>query len=483
VREIDLGGRCVLPGLTDSHIHFKWFSLGLHQVDLTGTGSLEEMLQRVAERVAATPPGEWVLGRGWDQEQWAERRFPTGVDLDRFSPHHPVLLTAKSGHAAVANSLALQRAGVTADAPDPDGGRFQRGPDGRPTGLLLENAIKRVKEAIPGHAAEDVAHAMADAFQRAWQVGLTGIHDMDDLTAFEAFQVLSGWDALGLRVVKYLPLEGLDLALMLRLRGGLGDDWLRIGGIKIFVDGALGARTAATLEPYVGEPGNLGMVVMEEEVLNETVQRATAGGWPLAIHAIGDRANRMVLDAVGRSPQARLQAPHRIEHVQLLHPDDVGRLAAHDIVASMQPIHATQDAPMADRYWGKRTALAYAWRSLLDAGTNLTFGSDCPVEDLNPFLGIHAAVTRARPDGYGGPQGWHAEQSLTVGEAVWAYTQAAADAVGLSDRRGSLTPGKLADLVVVDRDLFTCPPDEIARAQVVGTMIGGRWVFGEWAAD
>jgi len=488
---VDLEGRCVIPGLTDSHIHFGNFALGLRQVDLSGAGSLAEVLERVARRAGETRPGEWILGRGWDQEQWPERRFPSAADLDRVVPHHPVALTAKSGHALVVNSLALARAGITADTPDPPGGRIERDPAGRPTGLLLEEAMRPVRAAIPQPDVEAVVAALPAAFERAWRVGLTAVHDMaapsgDDATIFNAYQRLHAAGGLGLRIVKYLPAAALDHALALGLRAGLGDDWLRIGGVKVFTDGALGPRTAAMLEPYDDEPDNMGILTIEREALEDLARRATAGGLGLAIHAIGDRANRLALDAVAtvgadtvprRRTGGTASAPvrHRIEHVQLLHPDDVGRLAALGVVASMQPIHATQDAPMADRYWGERTATAYAWRSLLDAGTVLAFGSDCPVEDLNPFLGIHAAVTRSRPDGYGGPEGWHPEQRITVEEAVRAYTWGAAYAVGMEDRLGSLSPGKLADLVVLDRDIFSCDPAAIAETQVVGTMVGGEW--------
>jgi hypothetical protein len=286
---------------------------------------------------------------------------------------------------------------------------------------------------------------------------------------------------LGLRVVKYLPLDALDCALEVGLQAGLGDDWLRVGGIKLFTDGALGPRTAAMLTPYEGvedEPESTGVPTMEEDDLQQVVRKAAGGRLPLAVHAIGDRANRMVLDALADAAKVSARGlSHRIEHVQLLHPDDVDRLAQLGIVASMQPLHATQDYEMADRYWGDRCATAYAWRSLLDAGTLLAFGSDCPVEDLNPFLGIHAAVTRRRPDGSPGPEGWYPKQRLTVEEAVRAYTLGPAQAVGVGDRLGSLAPGKLADLVILDRDVFACDPMEIAGTQVLATMIGGRLVY------
>jgi predicted amidohydrolase YtcJ len=480
---LDLKGRCVLPGLTDSHIHFTWYALGMRHVDLTGATTLEEVLALVAGRARETEPGEWILGRGWDQEQWPERRFPTAADLDSVAPGYAVMLRAKSGHALVANSRALSLAGITAETPDPAGGRIGRDAEGHPNGMLFEgSAMMLVADLVPPPTSGETDEALRRAFPNAWRVGLTAIHDVDGSLAFAAYQRLRARSELGLRVVKYLPLDALDCALEVGLQAGLGDDWLRVGGIKVFTDGALGPRTAAMLTPYEGiENGSesTGVPTMDEDELQQVVRKAVGGRLPLAVHAIGDRANRMTLDAlagVGGMGAGGLR--HRIEHVQLLHPDDIGRLARLGIVASMQPIHATQDYEMADRYWGARCATAYAWRSLLDAGVLLAFGSDCPVEDLNPFLGIHAAVTRRRSDGSPGPEGWYPEQRVTVEDAVRAYTLGAARAVGLEDRLGSLSPGKLADLVVLDRDIFACDPMEIAGTRVLATMIGGRVVYG-----
>lgn len=483
---VDLEGRTVLPGLTDSHIHLTGFALGLQQVDLTGTSSREEMLVRVAARAAVTPAGEWILGRGWHQEEWPDRRFPTAADLDAVAPDHPVLLVAKSGHALVASTCALERAGITADTPDPPGGRIVRDEAGRPTGLFLEEAMRWVQQAVPAPDAAALARILPPALEHLARLGLTAVHDMGDLAALEAYQRL--WEdgvPLPLRVVFYLPLEGLDHARALRQRFSPGDDFLRIGGVKVFADGALGPRTAAMLEPYIGEPENRGILSMEPEKLREVVRQVAEGGMALAVHAIGDRANRLVLDALeALPPENRARLRHRIEHVQLLHPDDGSRLAALGVVASMQPIHAVQDAPMADRYWGPaRCATAYAWRSLLDAGTVLAFGSDAPVESPNPFLGIHAAVTRSRQDGYGGPEGWVPAQRITVEEAVRAYTWGAAWAAGLEDRLGTLTPGKWADLVVLDRDIFAADPSLIPQTRVLATMVGGRWTYRSRSAE
>ena len=474
---LDLGGRCVIPGLTDSHIHFTWYALSLHAVDLAHTTTLDEVLALTAERVGKTERGQWVLGWGWDQERWPERRFPTAADLDAVAPDHPVVLRAKSGHAMVVNSFVLRLAAITAETPDPPGGSIGRDGVGRPNGMLFEgSAIELATDLMPPPDMEELEGQLRAAFPNAWRVGLTSIHDVDGDPAFAAYQRLHARSELGLRVVKYLPADALDGVLKVGLQAGFGDDWLRVAGIKVFVDGALGPRTATMLAPYEGELENVGVPTIEDGELRELARKAVAGGLPLAVHAIGDRANRMVLDVLADEGGTGLR--HRIEHVQLLHPDDVSRLAALNIVASMQPFHATQDHEMADRYWGDRCAAAYAWRSLLEAGTLLAFGSDCPVEDINPFLGIHAAVTRRQANGSPGPEGWYPEQRLTVEQAVRAFTLGAAQAVGLDDRMGSLAPGKLADLVVLDRDIFACDAMDIAETGVEATMIGGRFVHG-----
>ncbi len=477
----DLGGRCIIPGMTDSHIHFMGYALSQRDLDLSVATSLTEAMAMVAKRARETPPGTWVLGRRWDQERWTERRFPTAADIDRAAPDHPVMLRAKNGHALAANSRALALADITVETPDPPGARIGRDEAGRPNGLLFEdNAMHLVEDIIPLPEPDEIDAAIQEAFPSAWRVGLTSIHDVDPAPAFAAYQRLRARSALGLRVVKYLPADDLDCALALNLQAGLGDDWLRVGGIKVFADGALGAHTAAMLAPYEGmDEDDLGVLTIEADALHELAQKAVAGNLPLAIHAIGDRANRMALDVLAEVGAVRLPGlPHRIEHVQILHPDDLKRLAALDVTASMQPIHATQDWEMAERYWGERCITAYAWRSLLETGALLAFGSDSPVEDLNPLLGVHAAVTRRRRDGAPGPEGWHSAQRLTVMEAVHAYTLGAARAVGLDEKLGSLKPGKLADLVVLDRDIFTAEPMAIAETTVTATMIDGQVVHG-----
>lgn len=471
----DLNGATVLPGLVDSHLHLMWYALSLHDLDLRDL-SWEQCTQRVAERAAASPPGAWIQGRGWDQNLWPGGIFPTAAALDAAAPRHPVALIAKSAHAAVANSAALRLAGVTAETPDPEHGYFGRLPDGAPDGMLFECAMESVLAAVPAPGVEEVAEALKAAQAHLLAVGITGIHDMDAAPAFAAYQTLHRRDELRVRVVKYARLETLDAMLGAGLRSGLGDDRLRFGGLKLFADGALGARTAALFAPYAGEPDNAGVLTLEPEQLREIARRAAEGGVAVAIHAIGDRANHLVLDVLEEVHPLDPALRHRIEHVQLLAPEDVPRLARSGIVASMQPIHAPHDQAMAERYWGARTARAYAWRSLLDAGTVLAFGSDAPVESFNPFLGLYAAVTRRHEvGGAPGPAGWHPEQRLALAEAVRAYTWGAAYAAGLESRLGQLAPGFLADLVVLDRDIFALPPEALLETCARRVMVGGAW--------
>jgi hypothetical protein len=476
---IDLKGRGVTPGLVDAHVHFQHYALSLQRVDLDNASSTAEVLARVAgflNRPGGSPDG-WLQGRGWQQDAWADRAFPGAADLDALSSNRPIFLTHKSGHAAWVNSAALRLAGVGPATPDPAGGKIERDEDGQPTGILFEDAIDLVAGRIPRPTVTEIAAAMRAAQERCWRAGLTGLHDFDGRDCFQALQLLREDGELGLRVVKNLPVYRLDHALGLGIRSGFGDAWLRIGGVKIFADGALGSKTAAMLAPYENEPDNLGIVVTEKEEMIEKGRQAAAAGLSLTIHAIGDRANHDVLDVfevLRREETAgggRLR--HRIEHVQVLHPADLNRLARLDIIASMQPIHATSDMLMADRSWGSRARNSYAWRSLLESGALLVFGSDAPVEPIEPLPGLHAAVSRRRPDGSPGPDGWYPEQRLTMAEALRAFTAAAALTAGQEREQGTLAPGKLADLTICSRDLLETPPDELPDVTVDGTIVGG----------
>jgi predicted amidohydrolase YtcJ len=485
LREVDLGGRRVVPGLTDSHIHFKWFAESLRAVNAE-TATLEETVARVRERAEKAEPGQWITGTGWNHNVWGTGSLPDFKPLDRAAPRNPVALQAKSGHAAWVNSLALERAGIRLDTPDPEGGKIVHGKDGLPSGILLENAMRLVQAAVPKPSGTELAAMMRDAQAAAHTMGLTGIHDFDSSLAFEAFQELEARGELQLRVVKGIPHENLSAAIALGLRSGFGGERLTLGALKMFADGALGPQTASMLAPYEGTWAT-GIPTLTEEQVYEDVARANAAGIACAVHAIGDAACHVVLNAYQRVREEMERGGaaggaagprNRIEHVQLLHPGDVGRLARWGIIASMQPLHATSDMLIAERHWGARCAGAYAWRSLLEAGTALAFGSDCPVEVADPLVGIHAAVTRRRADGSPGPDGWRPGQRLTVQQALHGYTRGAAFAAGREAELGSIAPGKLADFTVLDRDIFTIAPHEIRSVKVSATVVGGSIVHG-----
>jgi hypothetical protein len=477
--QMDLGGRIVLPGLIDAHLHLKYYALSLQEVDCE-TESLATCLQRVRERADAAPRDEWILGHGWNHNSWGQ--WPSRRELDAAAPDNPVYLSAKSLHAAWANSAALRLAGIDAGTSDPKDGQIQRDAEGGPTGILLESAALLVQQLIPEPDLAGLSDAIELAQSNLWKLGLTGVHDFDRRDCFMALQHLQSEGRLKLRVTKNIPVELLDQARDLGLRTGFGNDWLRIGSVKAFMDGALGPRTAAMFQAYDGEPGNKGMLNLDGEQLFELGRRAAEVGLGMAVHAIGDRANHEVLDAYEnlRSYESEKGLPHlrhRIEHVQLLHPDDVQRLAHLDVVASMQPLHATSDMLMADTYWGGRTSLAYALKTQLDLGAHVAFGSDAPVESPNPFWGIHAAVTRRRADGSPGPEGWHAEQRLSVQQAVEGFSSGAAYAAYAEQRQGRLTVGSLADLIVLETDPFMCEPAKLRNIQSSATMVGGEWVY------
>ena len=477
-RTLDLDGACVLPGLTDAHAHLGWYALGLTRVQ-AHTATLAACLRRVAEQAVHQPAGGWITGQGWDHNLWGGR-FPTRQELDRVAPAHPVALTAKSGHATWVNSLALERAGIGAETPDPPGGQIVRDAEGTPTGILLETASRLVGQAIPEPTIDEVVTALRHALPEAHRLGLTGVHDMGDATTFRALQRLDGEGALTLRVLKSIPLQGLDAAIRLGLESGYGGNRLRLGHVKLFTDGALGPRTAWMLEAYEDAPEDTGIATLSADELHDAVTRAANHGLACAIHAIGDAAVRAALDAIAALPpeQRRLRLPHRIEHAQLVHPDDLDRFAQLGVVASMQPLHATADIDIAEQHWGERCQGAYAWQTLLRAGARLALGSDAPVESLSPLPGIHAAVTRRRADGYPGPEGWQPQERISVAEAIAGYTRGAAHAAGLGDQLGTLAPGKLADLTILDRDPTTVPPDELLRMRVLATYVGGEMVWG-----
>ena len=479
-REINLNGRVVLPGLIDSHLHIKHIAETLQFIDCE-TNTKEDCLLRVKERAAATPPGEWIRGHGWNHNSWSDG-YGSTEDLDQAAPHNPVYLTGKSLHVSWANTLALKAAGITDITPDPPGGTLQRDQSAQPTGILFEKAVKLIENVIPVPNVEITADGIKKAQEILWKQGLTGVHDFDRERCIQALQFLADKDELKLRVQKSIPSEYLDQAIKLGYRTGSGSDRLWFGGVKDFADGALGPQTAAMLEPYEGSSDNQGMLLLDEEELLNLGIKAAQGGLSLSIHAIGDLANRTVLNALERIRAYERESgltplPHRIEHAQLIDPADIPRLAELDVTASMQPVHAPSDMVMAGKYWGKRTAYAYAPKFLIDQGVRVVFGSDAPVEIPNPFWGIHAAVTRRNADGEPGPDGWHPEGRVTIQQALEAYIVGPASVGGKADLQGKLAPGYWADLIVLEKDPLSCSPDELREIKPSATMVGGTWVW------
>jgi predicted amidohydrolase YtcJ len=480
-RALDLEGRCVLPGFTDSHIHFLNLGLALDRVDLSGVASLETVLERIgaAARGSEARGGTaWVHGGGWDHSLWPGQRFPDKTLLDRVARHAPVALRRKDGHMAWLNSAALAAASIRRDTPDPPGGRVGRDADGEPNGLLFEAAMALVDRTIPEPGAAEAEGAIRRAMAHVHRLGVTGIHVPEGPLAFGAFQRLEARGDLKLRVCMMLAHDQLDAALATGLRSRFGGDRLRVGPLKIFADGSLGSETAAMLEPFEGSSTNRGILRLPEAELASAVERAARGGIGCAVHAIGDRANRIVLDAfqVTRAAWQPAGLRQRIEHVQVLHPDDLARLAGLGVIASMQPIHCTQDMDLVDRLWGARGRYAYAFRSLLAGGARLAFGSDAPVETPDPLAGLYAAVSRRRADGRP-PGGWYPEERLSVTQAVHAYTLGAAYAAGAEAEGGSLTPGKHADLVVLSKDIMAAPAAALLAARVTHTVVAGEVVY------
>lgn len=483
-RVIDCGGRLVLPGLTDAHVHFLGYAVRRKQVSLFGLTDPAAVRERLAAAVASAAPGEWVLGWGWDSNHWDLQ--PTAALIDDISPHNPVALARMDMHTWWANSRAMDIAGVTTQTPDPIESHIGRDAGGRPTGLFSEwNAIALIERHIPQPDEAALAAWLEETIAEAHRLGLTGIHDQrierEGAQSLRLFQSLRRAGKLTLRVHSNIAADYFTEAAQLGLESGFGDDILWLGHLKAFADGAMGSGTAHMLEPYEGQPDNTGIVVTPPDELWALITGAAEAGFPISVHAIGDRAVREVLDVMGewdatRGAGSRLPMPQRIEHVQLIHPDDIGRPAAHRIVASVQPVHLQSDWRTADRVWGQRARYAYAFRSLLDRGTPLAFGSDAPVAPLNPMLGIHAAVTRQ--DETGEPAGgWYPVERLTVAEAIEAHTLGPARLSGKADRFGSINPGKYADLVVLSQNLFEIDPADIPATTVWLTVFDGRVVF------
>jgi hypothetical protein len=463
---IDLRGRCVLPGFSDAHVHFPTWALAQRQVRLEGARTLEEAVVRVAEALRAVPPGCWLRGFGWRSGDWSPPREPTRHDLDSATGDAPAALWSRDYHSLWLNTAGLAVAGG-ADLRVP-GGVVELDERGEPTGVLREEAAWRFRDRFARPGDEELLEATRVGLRIARTRGVTAIHDKDGwLGALSIWERLEAEGSLTLRVWQSLPHERLPELEALGLRSGFGSPFLRVGYLKAFMDGTLGSGTARLLD-------GSGVEITSADELAAIVAGAARAGWPVAVHAIGDAANRAALDAFERTQDGWRGLRQRVEHAQLLHPDDLARFARLGVACSVQFSHAPSDRDLADRLWGERTSGAYAYRSLWDSGAVVANGSDAPIEELDPLLGVRAAVLRSLD----GRPPWHPEQALSAEQALLASTTLPAWLAGDERRRGKLLPGYFADLVVLDRDPVACPTDELAEVRVLATMVGGRWVHG-----
>ena len=480
---IDGNGRLLLPGLIDSHIHFLQVAERNQQLSLFGVDDFDEVLRRVETAVAQKAPGEWLVGWGWNEAQWHSQ--PLAAHLNAIAPHNPVALTRMDMHSLWLNQTALDLAGITTQTPNPPESLIERDENGQPNGILREwNALQLVAPHIPKPSLADKATWLRETIGIAHSLGLTGIHDQrvekEGRESFRLWQALNQQGELSLRVHMNIAADFLPEVNTLGLQAGFGDEHLWLGHVKTFDDGTMGSRTASMLAGFEGEPDNFGVIVTPADELWQIATDAADAGFATSVHAIGDRAVREVLDVLSERASAdagkRLPMPHRIEHVQIIHPDDLVRVGNHNIMGAVQPVHILTDWPTANRVWGDRSRTAYAFRSLLDHGMKLAFGSDAPVAPMNPFLGMYAAL--CRQDEAGQPaHGWYPEERITLAEVIYGYTMGPALLSGKEAVQGSISPGKWADMVLLADDLFEMDVENVKETAVVMTLVGGEIVY------
>jgi hypothetical protein len=484
-KRVDLGGALVLPGFIDSHTHFLAGGFALKSILLRDAGSRGEFVARIAAKARELGPGRWILNGDWDQQQFSPVELPRKDWIDALTPDNPVCVNRFDGHMILANSLALEQAGVTKDTPVPPGGEIEKDPaTGEPTGILRDAAMDLIYNRIPDPSFEEKLEAAEASVRHAAENGVTSVHEMADAASFEVFQELARRGRLTTRIHLYVPITEIETVARLKLKSPFGHPYLRLAGLKGFVDGSLGSATAYFFEPYTDDPTTSGILVGQmfpEGIMEKRILEADRAGLQLAIHAIGDRAVGLLLDMYERAVAANGPRDRRwrVEHAQHMRPADIARFGRLGLVAAVQPYHVIDDGRWAETKIGpERAETTYAFESLRRAGAVLAFGSDWTVAPLSPILGIYAAVTRRTLDGKM-PGGWVPAEKVSVEESVRAYTVNGAWVEFAETVKGSIGPGKLADLVVLDRDIFAIPPEEIATAKVRMTVIDGRIIYGK----
>jgi len=477
---VQLKGRFVMPGFNDAHVHLGGAGRDKLTLALNGATSVDDVLKMVKAAAEKHKPGEWVLGSGWDQSRWPDQKYPTRLELDQAAPDNPVYLDHISGHIAVVNSLALKHAEITSETPNPPGGEIDRFADGEPNGLLKENATEMVSQRIPDPSDDERQKGIELVLAELAENGVTSVQDFSAWEDFQAYGELKKANKLTVRVTEWLPFTlSTDELQNRRAEGGTTDPWLRTGALKGFMDGALGTHTAALLAPYSDDPSTSGMLTVDPEKLKAMAIERDRLGFQLAFHAIGDKANRVALDTF--ESLLRVNPPRdrrdRIEHAQVVAPEDEARFGTLHVIASMQPSHETNDMRWAEQRLGpERSKGAYAWRSLQNAGARLAFGTDYDVEPITPLRGLYACTTRESIDG-GPPGGWIPQEKLPLADCINAYTSGSAYAEFMDGKKGELKVGEFADFVILSQDLTKIPPRDILKTEVLRTVVGGKTVY------
>lgn len=477
-QDINVGNRWLVPGFTDCHVHLVNFAVALSRLRLDGLRltAIQQQIESAAER---TPAGGWIRGRGWEAACRVEGGFPDRNEVDHLTPDNPMALSSKDGHTIWLNTRALRELGIHSDVPDPPGGRYDRRSDGSLTGIIRETAADAVKAMLPPVSNAEKYRLLKNAFPRLHRQGIIAVHSFETLSEYNLLLEMDTRGELPLRVTASFNLEDLDRALTLGLKPGQGTAHVRLGGLKLYADGALGSRSAAMFEPYTGEPGNLGMEVMTPGALRDSAVRAARNGLPTAIHAIGDRAVHHALDAL---EAARIEAPGisgmRVEHIQMVQPDDLARFQRLNIAASIQPCHMLSDIEMAEKYWAEQTGMRYPYHSLAESGALCVLGSDAPIDDENPLRNIRGAVTRRRLSGRWSDRSWLPGERMRVYDALKGYTSHPGRLEGVP--RGRLDPGYPADIVVLTGNPLKADPGTIHEIGIEAVFLSGnRLEYGE----